>query len=185
VSPQEPDTRYDQLIVITRSANETATLIKTLRSELPEVAPEALVLVKELQQGSQIESPVEVRISGDDIAVLKKLGDQVEGILREMPIATYVCNDYYDDSWKQNSNLRIDKAKVHENQYHAAGTRSDELPQVKTDTELIEIARTQNLTIPAGSLGAYPGIGLLPGSTVLINQGNHNFFITNTTWSSL
>src|SRR5205085_7065376 len=35
--------------------------------------------------------------------------------------------------------------------------------------------------IPPGSLGAYPGIGLLPGSTVLINQGNHNFFIANTT----
>ena len=39
-------------------------------------------MVKELQQGSQIESPVEVRISGGDIAVLKKLGSQVEGILR-------------------------------------------------------------------------------------------------------
>src|SRR5260370_12179308 len=50
VSPQEPDTRYGQLIVITRSANETPALFKTLRSELPELAPEALVMVKELQQ---------------------------------------------------------------------------------------------------------------------------------------
>jgi len=52
---------------------------------------------------------------------------------------------------------------------------------VKTDAGLFEVARTQNLTIPAGSLGTYPGIGLLPGSTVLINQGNHSFFIANTT----
>src|SRR5258708_16710301 len=72
VSPQEPDTRYGQLIVITKSANETPALIKTLRSELPELAPEALVMVKELQQGSQIESPVEVLISAAYIAVLKK-----------------------------------------------------------------------------------------------------------------
>src|SRR5204862_5766407 len=62
VSPQEPDTRYSQLIVITRSANETPALIKTLRSDLTELAPEAVVMVKELHQGSQIESPVEVRI---------------------------------------------------------------------------------------------------------------------------
>ena len=110
VSPQEPDTRYGQLIVITRSANETPALIKTLRSELPELAPEALVMVKELQQGSQIESPVEVRISGDDIAVLKKLGNQVEGILREIPIATYVRNDYYDDSWMVGVNVRAEEA---------------------------------------------------------------------------
>ena len=38
VSPQEPDTPYGQLIVITRSANETPALIETLRSELPELA---------------------------------------------------------------------------------------------------------------------------------------------------
>src|SRR2546426_9853011 len=110
VSPQEPDTRYGQLIVITRSANETPALIKTLRSELPELAPEALVMVKELQQGSQIESPVEVRISGDDISVLKKLGNQVEGILREIPIATYVRNDYSDDSWMAGVNVRAEEA---------------------------------------------------------------------------
>ena len=86
-----------------------------------------------------------------------------------------------DLALKQDSNLRIDRAKVRGNQYRAAGSHADELPQVKTDAGLFEIARTQNLTIPAGSLGAYPGLGLLPGSTVLINQGNHNFFIANTT----
>jgi hypothetical protein len=58
------------------------------------------------------------------------------------------------------------------NQYHAAGTRADELPQVETDAALFGIAETQNLTIPGGSLGAYQGIGLLPGSAVFINQGN-------------
>src|SRR6266849_4423988 len=110
VSPQEPDTRYGQLIVITKSAKETPALVKTLRSELPGVAPEALVMVKELHQGSQIESPVEVRISGDDIAVLKKLGNQVEGILRETPVATYVRNDYYDDSWMAGVNVRAEEA---------------------------------------------------------------------------
>src|SRR5437868_6950259 len=110
VSPQEPDTRYGQLIVITRSANETPALIKTLRSELPDIAPEALVMVKELQPGSQIEAPVEDRISGDDIPVLKKLGNKVEGILREIPIATYVRNDYYDDSWMAGVNVRAEEA---------------------------------------------------------------------------
>src|SRR5712675_902965 len=110
VNPQEPDARYGQLIVITKSAEETPALVKILRSELPDVAPEALVMVKELQQGSQIESPVEVRISGDDIAVLKKLGNQVEGILREVPIATYVRNDYYDDSWMVGVNVRTEEA---------------------------------------------------------------------------
>ena len=86
-----------------------------------------------------------------------------------------------DLALKQNSDLRIGRAKVRGNQYRAAGTRADELPQVKTDAALFGIAKTQNLTIPAGSLGAYPGIGLLPGSAVLINQGNHDLLLSNTT----
>ena len=56
VNPQQPDTRYGQLIVITKSAEETPALVKTLRSELTEVAPEGLVIVKELQQGSLLEA---------------------------------------------------------------------------------------------------------------------------------
>src|SRR2546426_7312055 len=110
VNPQEPDTRYGQLIVITKSAEETPVLVKTLRSELQELAPEALVMVKELQQGSQVESPVEVRISGDDISILKKLGNQVESILRGVPFATYVRNDYYNDSWMVGVNVRPEEA---------------------------------------------------------------------------
>jgi outer membrane protein TolC len=86
-----------------------------------------------------------------------------------------------DLALKQNSDLRIGRAKVRGNQYRAGGTRADELPQVKTDAALFGIAKTQNLTIPAGSLGAYPGLGLLPGSAVLINQGNHDLLIANTT----
>ena len=110
VNPQEPDTRYGQLIVITKSAEETPVLVKTLRSELQELAPEALVMVKELQQGSQVESPVEVRISGDDISILKELGNQVESILRGVPFATYVRNDYYNDSWMVGVNVRPEEA---------------------------------------------------------------------------
>jgi outer membrane protein TolC len=103
------------------------------------------------------------------------------GTLHAQSPRKLTLSEAVDLALKQNSNLRIDRAKVRGNQYHVAGTRADELPQVKTDAAVFGIARTQNLTIPAGSLGAYPGIGLLPGSAVLINQGNHDLLITNTT----
>ena len=110
VNPQEPDARYGQLIVITKSEVETPALVRTLQSELPTVAPEALIMVKELQQGTQIESPVEVRISGEDIAFLKTLSDQVEGILHEVPFANYIRDDYYGDSWIAGVNVRAEEA---------------------------------------------------------------------------
>lgn len=110
VNPQEPDVRYGQIIVITKSEAETPAFVNRLQSELPEVAPEALVMVKELQQGTQIESSVEVRISGEEIAVLKTLGNQVKGILQLVPFATYVRDDYYDDSWYAGVNVHTEEA---------------------------------------------------------------------------
>src|SRR5882724_6015092 len=110
VSPQEPDARYGQIIVITKSAEETPPLVKTLQFELGNLAPESFTMVKELQQGTQIESPVEVRISGADITVLKTLGDRIKRILQGVPFATYTRADYYDDSWYAGVNVRPEEA---------------------------------------------------------------------------
>jgi outer membrane protein TolC len=103
------------------------------------------------------------------------------GTLQAQSPRKLTLSEAVDLALKQNSDLRIGKAKVGGNQYRAAGTRADQLPQIKTDAALFGIAKTQNLTIPAGALGAYSGLGLLPGSAVVINQGNHDLLITNTT----
>src|SRR5438132_12634386 len=88
------------------------------------------------------------------------------GTLHAQSPRKLTLSEAVDLALKQNSNLRIDRAKVRGNQYRVAGTHADELPQVKPDAALFRIARTQNLTIPAGSLAAYPELGQWPGSTV-------------------
>jgi len=99
VNPQQPDGAYGQFIVNTASIEDTTRLVKELRPALAKVAPEAMVIVKELQQGAQTEAPIEVRISGDDIGELKRLGEQVQGILEGVPNAQYVFRDYFNDSY--------------------------------------------------------------------------------------
>jgi len=98
VNPQQPDAAYGQFIVNTRSVDETPALVSELRTTLANLAPEALVIVKELQQGMIMEAPVEIRISGDDIGELKRLGAQVERFLSEIPFSQFVHQDYYNDS---------------------------------------------------------------------------------------
>ena len=102
VNPQQPDGAYGQFVVNTVSVEATSRLIKELRPSLTALTPEATVIVKELQQGSQMEAPVEVRISGDDIGELKSLGEKVQGILESVPSSQYVYRDYFNDS------LRLD-----------------------------------------------------------------------------
>ena len=71
VNPQQPDAAYGQFIVNTHSAKQTPALVNDLRKSLTSVAPEAMVIVKELQQGMSLEAPVEVRIVGEDIQELE------------------------------------------------------------------------------------------------------------------
>ncbi|MGB7763280.1 MAG: efflux RND transporter permease subunit [Bryobacteraceae bacterium] len=99
VNPQLPDAAYGQLIVNTKSEKATPALVAELRDSLARTAPEALVIVKELQQGMIMEAPVEVRISGYDIATLQQLGAQVENVIRELPYAEMVHDDYFNDSY--------------------------------------------------------------------------------------
>lgn len=99
VNPQQPDGAYGQFIVNTASVEDTSRLVKELRPALAKVAPEAMVIVKELQQGAQMEAPIEVRISGDDTNELKRLGEQVQGILEKVSEADYVFRDYFNDSY--------------------------------------------------------------------------------------
>jgi len=99
VNPQQPDGAYGQFIVNTASVEATSRLVKELRLTLASATPEAMVIVKELQQGSQMEAPVEVRISGDDIGELKRLGERVQEILEKTGSAQYVHRDYYNDSY--------------------------------------------------------------------------------------
>lgn len=105
VNPQQPDAAYGQFIVNTRSVKETPALVHELRTVLGALAPEALVIVKELQQGMIMEAPVEIRISGDDIGELKRLGAQVAKFLSEVSFSQFVHQDFYNDSCMVDVNL--------------------------------------------------------------------------------
>ncbi|HWQ52591.1 MAG TPA: efflux RND transporter permease subunit [Bryobacteraceae bacterium] len=104
VNPQQPASNYAQVLVNTRAEKGTPELAHELRDRLARIAPEARVIVRELQQGNVMEAPVEVRVSGDDLGTLKALGQQVEGIVNRTPGAVYTHTDFHEDRWQ----LRID-----------------------------------------------------------------------------
>ena len=110
VNPQAPAANYAQILVNTKNVKETPKLVGQLRQRLPDVAPEAKVFVKELQQGQVMEAPVEARISGDDIATLQTLGNRVEDVFRHTPGATYIHTDWHEEAWQVGVNVREEVA---------------------------------------------------------------------------
>ncbi|WP_420236134.1 efflux RND transporter permease subunit [Telmatobacter bradus] len=96
VNPQPPAENYAQILVNTASVAETPKIVERLRKQMPFVVPETKVFVKELQQGDDMDAPIEVRISGDDDVILRSLANQVDSILRHTPGASYIDTDWHD-----------------------------------------------------------------------------------------
>jgi multidrug efflux pump subunit AcrB/outer membrane protein TolC len=97
VNPVPTASNFAQILVNTRTVKGTPKLVEQLREQLPSVAPEAKVFIKELQQGDVMEAPVEVRIVGDDLTTIRSIGDQVQNILNHTPGAIYVHTDWHED----------------------------------------------------------------------------------------
>lgn len=110
VDPQQPAGNYGQILVNTRDMEKTPELVYHLRKRLREVVPEALSIVKELQQGSVYSAPIEVRITGEDLGQLKQLSAQVQGVLRGIPGSEYVHSDWREDPYELKVNLHDDLA---------------------------------------------------------------------------
>jgi multidrug efflux pump subunit AcrB/outer membrane protein TolC len=110
VSPQPPASNYAQIVVNTRSVSATPKLVEALRERMGDMAPEARVYVKELQQGQVMEAPVEVRIVGTDLTALRTTGKQVENILEHTKGATYISTDWHEDAPRLGLNVHEEVA---------------------------------------------------------------------------
>jgi multidrug efflux pump subunit AcrB len=99
VTPQQPASNYGQILVTATSIEATPPLVRRLRVQLARTCPEALVIVKELQQGTTMDAPIEVRISGDEVSRLRELGANVEKILQETPGSAFVDHDFREASY--------------------------------------------------------------------------------------
>lgn len=77
--------QYAQALVQAESAEGVGELIRSLQTELSDAFPEARFLVRQLAQGPPYEAPIELRLYGPDLDVLRELGDEVRAVLSETP----------------------------------------------------------------------------------------------------
>jgi multidrug efflux pump subunit AcrB len=110
VNPQLPDKNYAQVLAATRSAEETPLLVKALRPRLAQVAPEARVFLRELQQGPPQEAAIEVRLAGDDANVLQYWGNKVSEVIQHTPGALDVHSDWRENAYRLKVNVREEVA---------------------------------------------------------------------------
>jgi len=79
---------FAQAMITTATEADAARLVRALQERLGIDHPEAQIIVRDLVQGPPVAAPVEVKIQGQDIAVLRDLGDEVRAVMANLDLVT-------------------------------------------------------------------------------------------------
>ncbi len=111
-SPEMPVTNYAQILINTKSKKATESLYRELTKKVGSIVPEGLPHVKLMQQGQPLTAHVEVRISGDNIARLQQIGNDVQDILRRTRGSDKIKTDFGEDFYGIKINLKDEAARL-------------------------------------------------------------------------
>jgi multidrug efflux pump subunit AcrB len=112
VSPELQQLNYAQVIIEVNDKHDTNHLIGPMQRALDERIPGARVDVRQLDTGKPITMPVEIRISGSDMAALRQEAEKVKNILRATPYAQRVRDDWGEDIFTVKLQTDSDRANV-------------------------------------------------------------------------
>jgi multidrug efflux pump subunit AcrB len=102
-----------EVLVTLKRWDKTAgpALVERLRAKLA-AAPDAQYVVKVFQNGPPIDAPIQMRIIGPELDVLKRLATEVEAVMRAVPGARDIKNPVAVDQLRLNLGLDSDKAAL-------------------------------------------------------------------------
>jgi multidrug efflux pump subunit AcrB len=108
-APNFPAKHYGQLLVITESSEATKEILDENSKKYSDSNPNAYIKWKQLDMMSA-KAPVEIRISGDSIATIKKVAAQISNIARGIEGAKWVRTDYEQPLQAISLDLKNDEA---------------------------------------------------------------------------
>jgi multidrug efflux pump subunit AcrB len=111
-NPEFPVTNYAQILINTGTEEEALKLSEELTGSLDKIVPEGMAQVKLMQQGESLKAPVEIRVVGEDINVLKNVGKQVEAIVKNTKGSLAVHNDYREDYYGVDVHLKKEAERL-------------------------------------------------------------------------
>jgi len=85
VSPELQQLNYAQVIMETNDKHHTRHLVRALQRALSAGIPGARIDARELESGAAVGIPVGIRLSGQDIPLLRSLAKKVKEIFRSIP----------------------------------------------------------------------------------------------------
>ena len=94
-SVADPSLRYGELIIDFKSHKDIDNCMQDLQEYMNRSYPDAFIRLKKYNT-MYMEFPIEILVSGPDPAVLKRLRDSIQGIMRKEPSAMLVTDNWDD-----------------------------------------------------------------------------------------
>ncbi len=111
-SPELPAKNYAQILINTVGKKETGELYRDLTRIIDSLVPEGYPHARLMQQGQPLSAPVEIRISGEDLNILKMKGEEIRDILRKTRGSILVRSDFREDYYGINIDLKEDAERL-------------------------------------------------------------------------
>jgi multidrug efflux pump subunit AcrB len=112
VGPEQRQSNYAQLVVVVEDKHQTQHLVEPLQAALSARVAGARVDVHQLESGPGVALPVQIRVSGDEIATLREIAGKVEDILYKSPHAERVRDNWGADNFTVKLRIDADRANA-------------------------------------------------------------------------
>ena len=89
IRQRRASSNYAQALVQLDSGENSVELIRDLQNKVNSRYPSSRVLVRQLEQGPPFNAPVEVRLYGPDLDILREVGDELRQVLSETSTITH------------------------------------------------------------------------------------------------
>jgi multidrug efflux pump subunit AcrB len=112
VSPEQQQLNYAELLIQVEDKEDTRALVPLLQARLSRAIAGARVDVRQLETGKPVGVPVAIRISGEDIGLLRDLSERAKAIFRATPGADRVRDDWGSDTFAVRLEVDPDRANL-------------------------------------------------------------------------
>jgi multidrug efflux pump subunit AcrB len=112
VSPELQQLNYAQLIIQVKDKHDTGRLTEALQEALSANVPGARIDVQQLETGKPVGLPVQIRISGENMDVLRTYADRVKQVFRASPLARRVRDDWGEENVRVKLEIDPDRANL-------------------------------------------------------------------------
>ncbi|MBV8142061.1 MAG: efflux RND transporter permease subunit, partial [Verrucomicrobia bacterium] len=111
-TPEDRQTNYAQILLRTKDPHDTTPLLARLQPELDKQVPGAIIDTRNLETGKSYGIAVQVRVSGEDMRILKAEAAKLEKIFRDIPVAKRVRTDWGEPTPRAVVHVDEDRANL-------------------------------------------------------------------------